>query len=80
MSVLKKKPYKKIALALSLCFLIVWGVLGTGASLAWFTDTSNELNNIFHFADFELKVSHRTEDGDWEIVDSDTRIFDENAL
>ena len=80
MSVLKKKPYKKIALALSLCFLIVWGVLGTGASLAWFTDTSNELNNILHFADFELKVSHRTEDGNWEIVDSETKIFDENAL
>lgn len=80
MSVLKKKPYKKIALALSLCFLIVWGVLGTGASLAWFTDTSNELNNIFHFSDFELKVSHRTEDGNWEIVDSETKIFDENAL
>ena len=80
MSVLKKKPYKKIALALSLCFLIVWGVLGTGASLAWFTDTSNELNNIFHFGDFELKVSHRTEDGNWEIVDSETKIFDENAL
>jgi predicted ribosomally synthesized peptide with SipW-like signal peptide len=79
-SVLKKKPYKKIALALSLCFLIVWGVLGTGASLAWFTDTSNELNNIFHFGDFELKVSHRTEDGNWEIVDSETKIFDENAL
>ena len=80
MSVLKKKPYKKIALALSLCFLIVWGVLGTGASLAWFTDTSNELNNIFHFGDFELKVSHRTEDGNWETVDSETKIFDENAL
>ncbi len=80
MSVLKKKPYKKIALALSLCFLIVWGMLGTGASLAWFTDTSNELNNIFHFADFELKVSHRTEDGNWEVVDSETKIFDENAL
>ncbi len=80
MSNLKKKPYKKIALALSLCFLIVWGILGTGASLAWFTDTSNELNNIFHFADFELKVSHRTEDGNWEVVDSETKIFDENAL
>lgn len=80
MSTIKKKPYKKIALALSLCFLIVWGILGTGASLAWFTDTSPELNNIFHFADFQLSVSHRTEDGTWEVVDSETKIFDENAL
>lgn len=79
-SLFKKKPYKKIALALSLCFLIAWGILGTGASLAWFTDTSPELNNIFHFADFNLSVSHRLPDGTWELVDSQTEIFDKEAL
>ena len=76
----KKTPYKRIALALSLCALIIWGILGTGASLAWFTDTSPEINNIFHFADFELVVSHRLTDGKWEEVDSQTKIFDEEAL
>lgn len=76
----KKKLYKQIALVLSLCALIVWGILGTGASLAWFTDTSPEINNIFHFADFELEVSHRLTDGKWEEVDSQTKIFDEKAL
>ena len=76
----KKTSYKRIALALSLCALIIWGILGTGASLAWFTDTSPELNNIFHFADFELVVSHRLTDGKWEEVDSQTKIFDEEAL
>lgn len=76
----KKTPYKRIALALSLCALIIWGILGTGASLAWFTDTSPEINNIFHFADFELDVSHRLTDGTWEKVDSQTKIFDEEAL
>lgn len=76
----KKTPYKRIALALSLCALIIWGILGTGASLAWFTDTSTEINNIFHFADFELVVSHRLTDGKWEEVDSQTKIFDEEAL
>ena len=55
----KKTSYKRIALALSLCALIIWGILGTGASLAWFTDTSPEINNIFHFADFDLVVAHR---------------------
>ena len=79
-SKVKKKPYKRIALALSLCTLIIWGILGTGASLAWFTDTSPEINNIFHFADFELMVSHRLTDGKWEQVDSQTKIFDEEAL
>ena len=76
----KKTSYKRIALALSLCALIIWGILGTGASLAWFTDTSPELNNIFHFADFDLVVSHRLTDEKWEEVDSQTKIFDEEAL
>lgn len=76
----KKKPYKKIALALSLCALIIWGMLGTGASLAWFTDSSPEINNIFHIADFDVVVSHRLTDGKWAEVDSQTKIFDEQAL
>lgn len=76
----RKNTYKKIALVLSLCVLIVWGVLGASASLAWFTDTSPEINNIFHFADFELEVSHRLTDGTWKKVDGQTKIFDENAL
>ena len=76
----KKTPYKRIALALSLCALLIWAILGTGASLAWFTDTSPEINNIFHFAEFDLVVSHRLTDGKWEEVDSQTKIFDEEAL
>ena len=75
-----KTPYKRIALILSLCVLVVWGILGTGASLAWFADTSPEINNIFHFADFDLVVSHRLTDGKWEEVDSQTKVFDEEAL
>ena len=75
-----KTPYKRIALALSLCALLIWAILGTGASLAWFTDTSPEINNIFHFAEFDLVVSHRLNDGKWEEVDSKTKIFNEEAL
>lgn len=77
----KKKPsYKKIALALSLCLLFVWGILGTGASLAWFTDTSDKISNVFHFADFELEVSHRDDEGNWVVLDGNTPIFDDEAL
>lgn len=76
----KKRSYKKIALALSVCALIVWGILGTGTSLAWFTDTSNDLKNIFHVGEFKLEVSHRLTDGAWEEVDSLTKVFDEEAL
>lgn len=76
----QKFGYKKIALALSLCALIIWAILGTGASLAWFADTSEEVTNIFHFADFDLEVSHRTDDGKWEPIDGKTDVFDDNAL
>ena len=75
-----KRIYKQIALALSLCALILWCVLGTGASLAWFTDTSPEINNIFHFAEFDVEVSHRLSDGKWEPIDGKTDIFDDEAL
>ena len=76
----RKTPYKRIALALSLCALLIWTIRGTGASLAWFTDTSPEINNIFHFAEFDLVVSQRLTDGKWEEVDSKTKIFNEEAL
>ena len=76
----KKTPYKRIALALSLCALVIWAILGTGASLAWFTDTSPEINNIFHFGEFDLEVSHRLTDGKWESIDGKTDIFDDEAL
>ena len=72
--------YKKIALSVSLVLLLLWGVLGTGASLAWFVDTDGEVKNVFHFAEFDLEVSHRLEDGTWETVAQDTKIFDDEAL
>lgn len=76
----RKTLGKKIALVLSLCALIAWGILGTGASLAWFKDTSPDINNIFHFADFDLVVSHQLTDGKWEEVTDKTELFDKKAL
>ena len=76
----KNKLYKKIALIFSLSALVVWAVLGTGASVAWFSDTSTDMKNIFHFADFDLAVSRRLTDGKWEEVDGQTKLFDEEAL
>ena len=75
-----RKSYKKIALMLSMVMLLVWGVMGAGASLAWFTDSDEEIKNVFHFGEFDLEVSHRLEDGTWELVDQDTKIFDDEAL
>lgn len=72
--------YKKIALSVSLVLLLLWGCLGAGASLAWFVDTDEEVKNVFHFAEFDLEVSHRLEDGTWETVGQETKIFDDEAL
>ncbi len=76
----KKKLIKKFAFALSVLAIIAWTILGTGASIAWFNDKSNEVNNIFNFAQFELAVSHKLDDGSYEKVDSTTKVFDEEAL
>lgn len=76
----KRFSLKKFALVASICILVVWGVLGTGTSLAWFTDTDEELNNVFHFADFDLVVSHRLEDGSYEEITAETKVFDDKAL
>ena len=76
----KKASYKPIALAVSLCALLIWAILGTGASLAWFYDVSPEIHNIFHVADLDLVVSHRLLDGTWELVDEQTEILDDEAL
>ena len=74
------KRFKQIAFTLSLCLFILWGVLGTGASVAWFHDTSNDLKNIFHVADFDVQFFHRLENGNWDEIESDTPLFDEKAL
>lgn len=73
------KKYKKIALALSLCFIIMWSLMGTGTSLAWFSDKSNEVNNIFHGADFDMDVSYFDGTG-YRPLTSETKLFDDNAL
>lgn len=75
-----KNLYKKIALALSIGLVILWALMGTGASLAWFTDTSEDVNNIFHFGELDIEVSVRRDDGTYEQIRQDTKVFDDEAL
>lgn len=77
---MKKKTFTKTALALSACLMILWGILGTGTSIAWFADESPELENTFHFAELKLEVSHKLENGSYEPIDSETEVFDDEAL
>ncbi len=80
MSQQKKKSYKKIALALSLCAVIIWCVIGTGTSLAWFTDTSSELQNIINMAEFDAQVLFKDKTDNYVPIDDRTDIFDSEAL
>ncbi|MBO5247864.1 MAG: hypothetical protein J6B54_01015 [Clostridia bacterium] len=73
------KIYPKIALILALCGILLWAVLGTGTSLAWFSDETPEINNIFHFADFDVEVSYLTNEGEWAPLDGETDVFDRQA-
>lgn len=74
----KKKKYRGMALALSMALLMLWGALGTGASLAWFAD-ADEVTNIFHMANFDLQVKYK-DGSEWKSVEYDTKLFDEEAL
>ncbi len=76
----KKINYTKVALALSICLLIVWGVLGTGTSLAWFSDTTPTHRNTLLVGDLDMEVYHRLDNGDYETVDYTTSVFNDQAL
>jgi hypothetical protein len=71
--------YKKLAFALSIALILLWLLLGAGASLAWFSATPPAVNNILHFADFDLTLS-LLRDGEYVEVDSQTPIFEDSAL
>lgn len=76
----EKIKYRKIALALSLILIVVWGILGTGASLAWFSDTTPVQRNIFQIGELDLEVSHRLDNGKYEKITSQTAVFNDGAL
>lgn len=75
---LNKKTYKK-ALTLSMCLLVIWAILGTGTSIAWFMDETPVARNIFNIEELDLEVYHKTKTG-YEKVEPSTKVFDENAL
>lgn len=77
---MNKKTYSRIALMLSVVFLIIWGLMGAGTSLAWFVDTDEEVRNVFNFAEFELQVEYRTADGSYADLEGATDVFDDYAL
>ncbi|MBO4584130.1 MAG: hypothetical protein J5756_03585 [Clostridia bacterium] len=75
----------KTALCVSIALLIVWSLLGAGASLAWFTDTINDVRNQFLIGVADIRVSYYSlvpnPTYDFrELLPTTTDLFDDQAL
>lgn len=77
---MKKRNWTKAALAFSFCLFVLWWALGTGATLAWFSDTDT-VRNEFQIGLLKLDVSY------WDNIaekymplESATKAFNDEAL
>lgn len=78
---MKRRFTKKRALIISLCLLLIWGVLGTSATLAWFTDSTPVARNAFQVGLLKLDVSYKNDlITEYTPVDSQTAVFNDQAL
>ena len=78
---MKKLNYTKVALILSLCVMLLWGILGTGATIAWFTDTPDVDENTFLIGQLDLDVEFKNDVvTDYTPMDAQTPVFNDKAL
>ena len=75
---MKNKTLTKTALAVSVILILVWTMLGTASTIAWFSD-NDMVVNTFVLGNVKLSVLHKTENG-YEPVNESTKIFDDEAL
>ena len=57
---MKRRKLTKAVLALSACLFLIWWALGTGATLAWFSDTDT-VRNTFEIGLLKIGVSYRND-------------------
>lgn len=74
------KKYTKIALVLSVAMIFIWIALGTGTSLAWFTDVTPVDRNVLNVGVLEVEVDYLNENGEWKSIEAVTDVFDDEAL
>lgn len=75
-----KKKWRKAALALSACLFVLWWVLGTGATLAWFSDMDT-VRNEFQIGLLDLDVSYKNDIvTDYSPLQGATKAFNDEAL
>lgn len=77
---MKKRRWTKAALALSACLFVLWWALGTGATLAWFSD-SDTVRNEFQVGLLKIDVSYKNDVMDeYEPLQGATQAFNDKAL
>ncbi len=76
---MNRRKFTKIAFGCSVCLLVLWAVLGVHTTIAWYKDETPVAKNTFDIQELDLVVHHKVGD-DWEVVDEDTKLFNEEAL
>lgn len=77
---MKKRNWTKVALAFSACLFVIWWALGTGATLAWFSD-SDTVRNEFQVGLLRLDVSYRNDIvTEYTPLEGATKAFNDEAL
>ena len=78
---MKIKNATKTALTLTVCFMLAWTLLGTHATVAWFTDTADTAKNTFVIGDMHLKVKYKNDlVTQYAPLKPDTPLFVERAI
>lgn len=78
---MKNRKWTKTALAISACLFILWWVLGTSATLAWFTDTTAVARNEFRIGKMNLDVSFKNDViKEYTPLEGSTKVFNDQAL
>lgn len=77
---MRYRTWTKAALAVSVCLFVLWWILGTGATLAWFTDVEQDRNR-FEIGDLELAVSFRNSKmSGYAALEASTEVFPKDKL
>ena len=77
---MNQKKWRKTALALSACLFILWWALGTGATLAWFSD-ADTVRNEFRIGLLDLDVAYKNDIvTQYTPLQSATEVFHDEAL
>lgn len=78
---MNNRKFAKKGLILSVFLLIMWAVMGTGTTIAWFTDTTPVVKNSFLIGYLDLDVFFKNDVvTEYTPVDSETPVFHDEAL